>query len=292
MAQKRKILLTGAGGFVGSRVRTMFSLREDMEVRVYPGEILRSGTRREQQRIVEEFAPDVIIHTAAISDMGACDKDPLLSRKVNVELTQTLAFAAKKSKARLVAFSTDQVYNGCTHKGPYSENDTLAPINVYAKHKLEAEQTVLQILPETVFLRATWMYDMPLWGSNNRGNFFMNELQALATGESITVMENEYRGITYVRQVALLLDKAAELPGGAYNFGSETVVPMEQLARHLFEELGAGERAEQLIKVKARENGPRNLWFSCKKLKDNGLEFYNTLEGLSHCVRDYGLKFR
>ncbi len=157
------ILLTGARGFVGARIAAAFPAAAAPS--------LRRMTEDGVKRLIDETEPDAIIHTAAISDILTCEKDPDASYYANVLLPVWLA----KTGVKAVLFSTDQVYGGREGEGPYSENDT-APANTYARHKLEMEQRVLDINPQAVLLRATWMYDMPLYGAANRGNFMMNML--------------------------------------------------------------------------------------------------------------------
>lgn len=63
--------------------------------------------------------------------------------------------------AKLVAFSSDQVYAGVEQSGPLPETIPLKPANVYGQGKLEMEQRVQALCPGAVLLRATWMYDLP-----------------------------------------------------------------------------------------------------------------------------------
>ena len=108
--------------------------------------------------MIDKCRADVIIHTAAISDVGTCEKDPGASYEANVRLPLFLAKAAKEQK--MICFSSDQVYRGCAGEGPYKEEDA-SPCNVYGRHKLEMEQQVLDVKPDAVMLRAEWMYDYP-----------------------------------------------------------------------------------------------------------------------------------
>ena len=110
---------------------------------------------------------------------------------VGNRLMQDLAKAAKEQK--LICFSSDQVYRGCAGEGPYKEEDA-SPCNVYGRHKLEMEQRVLDVKPDAVMLRAEWMYDYPTKRSNYL-RMLLNEKQVLTFGK-------QYRGITYLREVA------------------------------------------------------------------------------------------
>lgn len=266
-----RVLLTGAGGFVGSRIAALAPC--------LPCPPLRAFTDSQVKQLVEEAAPDLIIHTAAISDIGACEKDPEASYRANVLLPLALAKAA--GPAKLLVFSTDQVYSGMQIPGPFREDDTPVPANTYARHKVEMERRVLETAPGAVLLRATWMYDFPLYHHANRGNFLMNVLKAALSGETLAFSDTEYRGLTYVRQVAEFTLKAASLPGGIYNFGSENSLTMLDTARALLE-------AFHIKGNLAEGSGSRNLWMDGAKLAAQGLAFDSTAEGFARCARDYG----
>lgn len=259
------ILITGAAGFVGRRL-----------METVPGAVaapsLRNASQEGVRRIVEESGAEAIIHTAAISDIGACQADPEASYRANVQLPLWLAKAAGNRK--LICFSSDQVYSGSKEAGPYSEEMT-APANVYACHKLEMEQRVLDILPEAVMLRAEWMYDLRA----PKPNYLLNVLRAEGT---VAFSSRQYRGVTYLGEVAENMDRVLALPGGAYNFGSETTLSMQELTKRLAALLG---------KPLAVEDAPprHNLWMDCGKAARYGVVFSDVLTGLTKCLQDYGL---
>ena len=144
-----RILVTGPRGFVGARV--MDELGRD----AIPAPSLRAVDEESIRRMVDEAQPDLIIHTAAMSDIPTCENNPDGSYYANVKVPVWLA----RTGIKCVMFSTDQVYSGCAGEGPYAEEET-TPSNLYSRHKLEMEQRTLDINPDTVHLRATWMYDM------------------------------------------------------------------------------------------------------------------------------------
>ena len=166
-----KMLLTGANGFVGNRIKNTYG--ED----VVASPSLRNVSEDDVKRIVEESGADVIVHTAAISDIGVCQNNPQQSYIANVMLPVYLAKAAQGRK--LVCFSSDQVYSGCEADGPYTE-ENVRPANIYAEHKLEMEKRVLDIAPDAVMLRAEWMYDVV----STRGNYIRNVLDGYLTYSS------------------------------------------------------------------------------------------------------------
>lgn len=261
-----KALVTGPRGFVGARIMS------EMENAI-PAPSLRSCSDDDIRRLVETVQPDVIIHTAAISDIPTCEKDPDASRRANIDIPVCLVRTGRKC----VIFSSDQVYSGCAGEGPYAEDD-VSPANVYARHKLEMEQRTLDICPDTVLLRATWMYDMPMYGVPNRGNFLMLMLRNADAAFS----SGDYRAITYVREVARLIRQATVLPGGVYNYGSENDLSMLDTALWLKDKLSLP------IRISDRP-AHHNLWMDCSKAKSHAICFPNTIEGLKKCIVDYSL---
>lgn len=257
------ILVTGANGFVGHKILEMCK-----DTVASPS--LRNATQEDVKRIIEESDADVIIHTAAISDIGTCQANPDASCFANVQIPVYLAKAAKGRK--LICFSSDQVYSGCEEEGPYFE-DMVKPGNIYAEHKLEMEQRVLDILPDAVMLRAEWMYDYYL----QRPNYLMNIINAK---ESVAFSSRQFRGVTYLKEVAENMEKVAALPGGAYNFGSETTKSIYEITQEFIEILGK--------KLKLKDAPAlHNLWMNCDKARKYGVEFSNVTDGLRKCAEDY-----
>ena len=178
----QKILVSGAGGFVGARV--MQQWREKAELLAFPRGFLAAATQEDLCRFAAQVQPDVVLHLAALSDTGYCQQHPEDSRRANVDVPLWMARAAAETGAKFVAFSSDQVYSGAAQEGPLPETLSLSPANIYGQHKLEAEQRVLEVLPDAVFLRVPWMYDLPGYQLPIRGNLPLNLLRAALCGRS------------------------------------------------------------------------------------------------------------
>lgn len=141
----RKILVTGAGGFVGARILDQW--RGRYELCTFPHGFSANSDEAAVRALIAREKPDVIVHTAALSNTAYCASHPEESLRANVLLPEWIAKAAVETGTKLLAFSSDQVYAGCKRSGPLSETLSLAPANVYGCHKLEAEQRVLAITP-------------------------------------------------------------------------------------------------------------------------------------------------
>lgn len=276
----KRVLITGAGGFVGSRVLQQWQGK--YELCAFLKGFLCTATEMEVLAQTRARDPDVILHTAALSDTGYCAQHPAEAYRANVELPVWLARAAQQTKAKLVAFSSDQVYAGTKQQGPLSEALDLHPTNIYGQYKLEAEQRVLELCPDSVHLRASWMYDLPGYGLPIRGNLPLNLLRAALKGEAVRFSRNDFRGVTYVRQVIENLEPAMDLPGGVYNFGSGNAEDMVCTARQFAKALGI------TVKI-TEESWERNLVMDAAKLERSGIRFAATQQGIRCCLQDYGL---
>ena len=276
----KRVLITGGSGFLGARI--LQQGLGDAELCSLPRGFLAAAGEAEVTETIQKLQPAAIVHAAALSDTGYCAQHPEEAHRANVELPVWVAKAACASGAKLLAFSSDQVYAGITQPGPLPETLPLQPTNVYGRCKLEMEQRVLELCPDAVLLRASWMYDLPGYGLPIRGNLPLNLLRAAQRGDSVRLSVQDFRRITYVRQAVALLDPALTLPGGVYNFGSENDENMVLTARQFAETLG--------ITVDIQEaDWARNLAMDCSKLRAQGIVFDTTQAGLTRCLRDYGL---
>jgi dTDP-4-dehydrorhamnose reductase len=146
----KKVLITGATGMLGSDFVRLLKANEQYDV-YGAGRSVSKYLPLDKQFIVDfsnpmkikdlPISPDVIIHTAALTDLNACERNPKLAHKIHVESSYELAKLCKKDTF-FFYISTDSVFDGV--KGSYSENDTPNPLNVYAQSKLKGENAVME----------------------------------------------------------------------------------------------------------------------------------------------------
>ena len=169
MKRQQNLLITGASGFVGSRITE--ALQGQYNLITPSHSELDITSEKDVEDFISLTKPDIILHLAAISNTGYCEEHPDESYLVNVVSVENLAKSAEKHHAKLVFFSSDQIYNGNHELGLLSEDVEVSPENHYGRHKLLAEQRGMALCKDFVALRATWMYDIDRPGMKTHNNF-------------------------------------------------------------------------------------------------------------------------
>jgi len=166
-----KIFISGASGLVGGNCLKHFTEQGSQVVGSYfsypTSNTVFYDTLNPQHTDnfdVHSFTPDVIVHCGALTHVDYCEANIDESYQKTVQSTINLIALAKTCNAKMVYISTDYVFDG--ENGPYKEDAAVNPISVYARHKLEAEQMVLDQLADALVLRVTNVYGDEVRGKN------------------------------------------------------------------------------------------------------------------------------
>ncbi len=276
-----KVIITGASGFLGSRLIKYYQGK--YEVISCTHEMLDLCSRSDVSDLISSEKPDYLINCAAISDTVYAASHPDEAYDINVRGVGILAGACRKYGTKLVYMSSDQVYNGCTGSEPHMENEELYPETLYGQQKLEMEKIVTAEDQEAVGLRLTWLYD-----STGKG-ILLNILNAGITGRQTAFADREYRGVTYVHDLAARMEAVMKLPGGIYNCGSSTDLNTYELA---LETAGlTGVPSDLICCDRERYAGHiRNISMDMGKLASRGVSFPTVMDGIERCFRTFEMK--
>ena len=279
----KKLLITGSSGFLGSRLALYY--KDKYELLLPTHSELNVSREEAVMAYMDQFQPDIVLHCAALSNTWYCEQHPDESHRVNVQGTVKIAKACKHIGAKLVFMSSDQVYNGTSVSGPLKEQDVFQPVNVYGRHKLEAEQRALRNNPMSVALRLTWMYDVPGSHMKLNSNILVNIQKALDEGTTIKAATHEYRGVTNVWEVVRNMEQTLELPGGIYNYGSGNHIDSYTLFLKVVNIMGAKEPSTFILPDEERfSEQTRNLTMDCSLINNFGIRFNDSVEGIEKAL--------
>ena len=274
----KRLLITGASGFLGRRAAAFYS--ETCEICAPSRTELDITDLENVYAVFRRFKPHCVIHCAAVSDLGMCEKDPKGSWRINVGGSRNMAAAAAEFSAKCLLCGSDQVYFGNGIKGPHREEEPIAPPTVYGREKKAAEEECLAVNPDCVILRLTWMYDTCTLAPQEHGDFFRTLADRLRTWAPLSYPVYDIRGITDVNEVIHNFESALELTGGIYNFGSPNHRNTYETVRAMFTALGWDPRS--LTKnEEAFAADPRDISMDTGKLNDSGITFSSTLDALA-----------
>jgi dTDP-4-dehydrorhamnose reductase len=125
------------------------------------------------QRVIEEIEPDIVINSTALASLEACEADPQLAERLNVDLPRCLANICSEKNIRLLQISTDAVFDG--ERGDYREEDAVNPLSVYARTKWEGEEAVRAEYRQASIARVNF-FGWSLSGTRSLAEFFYNNL--------------------------------------------------------------------------------------------------------------------
>lgn len=155
-------------------------------------------------KVICDEKPEVVIHTAAYTDVDGCEKNPDLAYKVNGTGTQNVALACKECKAVMTDISTDFVFDG-EKKEPYLESDKTNSLSVYGKSKLEGERYLFSLLDRYFIIRTSWLF-------GKHGRNFVNAILKLAQEKKeLRVVDDQIGSPTYTRDLSQAIKHLLDL---------------------------------------------------------------------------------
>jgi dTDP-4-dehydrorhamnose reductase len=165
------------------------------------------GSKESVEKVFEKVRPELVILAAAMTDIDACEKDPVKANRVNAVGPGLVARACKTHASRLVHVSTDNVFDG-QKPAKYREEDVARPFSAYGTTKLAGERAVHSILPGAAVARTAVLYGWnPL---TDRGNFVTLVLKKLRAGEKATQFQDQWISPTFADDLARALLELAE----------------------------------------------------------------------------------
>lgn len=243
-----KILITGSNGLLGQKL--VYKLKNKQGIHLI-------ATARGENRLVDKYGylydslditnfenvkavfekhkPDVIINTAAMTNVDACETDRKAALLMNATSVEHQVKVLEKMKSRednynphFIHLSTDFIFDG-TH-GPLLEDEEPNPLSYYAETKLLAEETVIESKLKWSIARTVLVYGIV--DNMSRSNIVLWVKQNLEQGKMINVVDDQFRTPTLAEDLAdgciLIAEKGAE---GIFNISGKDFMSILELAQ-------------------------------------------------------------
>jgi len=150
------------------------------------------------EKSIKSFLPDVVIHSAAMTNVDECELNPEKCQVVNVEATMNVIQACQPIGCHLIHLSTDFIFDG--KHGPYDEHGIPNPISKYGQSKLDAERLVQMATCPWAIVRTVLVYGIS--PGLSRTNIILWVKSNLEQGKQIQVVDDQFRTPTLAEDLA------------------------------------------------------------------------------------------
>ncbi len=240
-----RVAVTGANGLLGGDAVALLAGRHEVlalgrgPCRLPPGPYRWAdadlGDGGSVEAALRDFGANAVLHAGAMTDVDACERDPEHAWRVNVGGTEQVARACRAVGARLVAVSTDYVFDG--EAGPYGEDDVPNPRGAYARTKRAGEEAALLLAKDRAVARVAVVYS---GRPGAKQTFATHVVEKLTRGEPVRAFSDQLVSPTLARNGAemtleLLLETGHQ---GVLHTSGATVLDRVDFARRVARRFG------------------------------------------------------
>ena len=262
-----KYLITGANGQLGRELQRLLSERQ-LSFVAFDSHQLDITDRKKVMSVFEQEKPDIVLHAAAYTKVDVAeDEGREKNWQVNVDGTKNIADAAKKNDAKLVAVSTDYVFDGTT-VGKYQEDAAVSPKNAYGRAKLAGELAVIESKADAYIVRTSWVF-------GEFGGNFVYTMQRLAESHSkLTVVNDQLGRPTWTRTLAEFMLHLIETKSeyGIYHLSNEGTATWYEFAKEILKDISVEVMPVTSAEFPQKAYRPRHSVMSLEKSKSTGFE--------------------
>ena len=198
---KENILITGGSGLLAlnwaATMREKFNINlglhdRNVNLKDTKNILLDLDSKGVLTKVFDELQPQLVIHTAGLTNVEECEANLPLAKYINVDLTKNLAMVCANLNIPMVYMSTDHLFSG--NESLVDEDFPVSPMNVYAKTKAEAEAYVQNTYPEVLIIRTNFY----AWGTSYRHSFSDMVINNLRAGKRVSLFKDIYYTPTLV----------------------------------------------------------------------------------------------
>lgn len=227
----KKILITGKKGQLAQALKAELDVIKDIEVYFLGRDDLNLELTHHIGGALAQIAPDYIVHTASYTAVDLAEDHPKDALTINQYATEEIAKYCKKHNCKLLAISTDYIFDG-KNSSPIQEEETPNPINVYGKSKWLAEQEIRSYLEnQAIIIRTSWLV------SSYGNNFAKTMIRLFTSGkQSIRVVADQQGSPTYAPDLAQAIKSIifdSNWIAGTYHYANQGSCTWYELAQYL-----------------------------------------------------------
>ncbi len=205
-----RIAVTGANGLLGGEALAVLQVGHEVlalgrgPCRLAPGPYRWAdadlGDGRSVERALLDFGAEAVLHAGAYTDVDGCEREPERAWAVNAGGSEQVARACRALGARLVAVSTDYVFDGTA--GPYGEDDLTNARGVYARTKRVGEEAALLLVPDCAVARVAVVYS---GRPGAKATFATQVVERLSRGAPVQAFVDQFVSPTLARNAAEMI---------------------------------------------------------------------------------------
>lgn len=282
--EKKRILVTGANGQLGKELRELATQYKDADFLFVSREDLPIHHFDLVRNVFDSFKPHFCINAAAYTAVDKAETEQELAHLINAEAVGVLAAVSAAHDCRFVHVSTDYVYDG-SQIGAHKESDATAPVSVYGKTKLEGEQLAMQLDPQSIVIRTSWVY------SRYGNNFVKTMMRLMQTRDQISVVDDQWGSPTYAADLASCILDIMHHPQwqpGIYNFSNDGRINWYQFALEIKTQIGSACKINPIPSADypTPAKRPANSWMDKQKIVGAfGIQLIDWKLSLSKCIK-------
>jgi dTDP-4-dehydrorhamnose reductase len=268
--RRRRVLITGAGGQLGQALERAFSGDEVLALTRADWDVTHPAPATVPRDL------DLVLHTAAWTNVDGAEADPQGAAAVNVAGT---AHAAAL-RAPLVTFSTDYVFDG-RKRSPYVESDGASPTSAYGRTKLHGEAAAGH---DAWVIRTSWLF-----GATGH-NFVRTMLRLGAEQDEVAVVDDQRGCPTYVGHLAAAVRELVDdnLPKGLWHVAAAGDCTWADFAQAIFEEADVECRVRRVTTAELGRPAPRPAYSVLRSERAGAPRLPEWREGLRACLAQMG----
>ena len=291
----KKVVITGSNGLLGQKLVKLFLTKPGYKIHAlsrgpnrlddkkgYTYMDIDLSDSRALEDCLNDIGPDLIIHTAAMTNVDACELQQAACDRMNVELVADIVSFCKRHDVRLIHLSTDFIFDG-KKGGVYKEEDEPNPVNHYGLSKWKSEMLIREAGIDHAILRTILVYG--LVDGNDRSNIVLWVKKSLEEEKHINVVTDQLRMPTLADDLAEACWLAVKHKGkGVYHVSSSELMSIYEIALAVADVFGLDKKYIHPVPTEALSLPAKRPWSTGfdlnKSVKEINLPSYSFVERL------------